>query len=472
MLWHRFDIGQNSNLFREFLAASALTIFLSMASLAYFISRELENSMLETAADEGAILIDGFLGPSLQTLASSSHLQSDAIEKLDNLLKTTMGGRTKALKVWLRDGTLVYATDKRLVGQKFPSAKLDASFQGKSFGSFASTDDQAHETERQFPKPLVEIYAPIYRAGTREIIAVGEVYNSGARLAAEVSAMRWTAVGIVGSMTAPMIVALLLLVWRASGVVRNQRHYLHSRIHEARSLAHQNEQLRQASEAIQLAAMHSNEQLLGQIGQDLHDGPIQLVSVLALKLSELGETSSATNSGLFANVTTLTSSILKELREISTGLVLPELGGLTCTETLEFAIRHHERNTATLVECDLGAMSFKPEPALQVCMFRVLQECLNNAYTHGAGREQRVTASETASLITIVVSNSVASQSDAKPSSSHRTGLGLPGLRRRVLAHGGSFVAQLSNGQMVVTVELPTRVLQEETAVQTAVAIS
>jgi len=458
MFWQRFDIGQNSSLFGKFLAASALTIFLSMASLAFFISRQLETSMLETAAEEGAILIDVFLGPSLQGLATSSALEQDVAVKFDDLLQTTMGGRTKALKIWLRDGTLVYATDKQLVGQKFPSAKLNISFSGQAFGSFANTNDRAHETERKFETPLVEIYAPIYRTGTREIIAVGELYNSGARLAAEVSAMRWTAAGIVGSMTAPMIVALLLLVWRANTIVRSQRNSLHRRMNEARSLADQNEQLLHATEELQIAAMHSNEQLLGQIGQDLHDGPIQLVSVLALKLSELGDTMPTTRVGLVSNLAALTGSILKELREISTGLVLPELSNLDFAGTISLAVQHHERSTATRVECDLDRISFYPHPTLQVCIFRVVQECLNNAYTHGDGKEQRITASETSSFITVVISNTVTERSPTTQSSDRRTGLGLLGLRRRVIALRGIFEAQQINGKMSVTVKLPKEI--------------
>lgn len=456
MTWHRVGIGQTSNLFRHFFIAATLTIVISMTLLAYFISRQLETSMMETAAEEGAILIDVFLGPSLQELTTSSELPPNTAATLDGLLKTTMSERTKALKVWLRDGTLVYATDKRLVGQKFPSVERAAAFAGNAFGEFADISDAEHATERTFERPLIEIYAPIYKTGTRDVIAVGEVYNSGARFTAELRTMRLTAAGIVGAVSAPMIIILFAMVWRANAIVSAQTVSLQQRFDEAQALATQNYQLRRASEAVQLAVMHSNERLLGEIGQDLHDGPIQLVSVLALKLSEFSDSDPNAKRELLTNVADLTSTILKELRDISTGLVLPELDGLTCAETIDLAVRHHERNTGTHVTSEIDALSFHPDLSLQVCVFRVVQECLNNAYAHGGGRDQRVTASENTDVLTIIVSNGRGAESGTIPSSGKGARLGLLGLRRRVMALGGSFFVEPHNDRMNVSVSLPT----------------
>jgi signal transduction histidine kinase len=162
-----------------------------------------------------------------------------------------------------------------------------------------------------------------------------------------------------------MMIILFVTVWRANAIVSGQRLSLQRRFDEAQALATQNDQLRRVSEAVKLAAMHSNERLLGEIGQDLHDGPIQLASILALKLSELADTNSNATRELLTNVTDLTSNILKELRDISTGLVLPELDGLTCAETIKLAVRRHERNTATYVTCEIDSLSFRLEQALQ-----------------------------------------------------------------------------------------------------------
>jgi signal transduction histidine kinase len=135
--------------------------------------------------------------------------------------------------------------------------------------------------------------------------------------------------------------------------------------------------------------------------------------------------------------------------------VLPELDGLTCAETIELAVRRHERNTATYVTCEIDSLSFRLEQALQVCVFRVVQECLNNAYAHGDGQDQHVTVIEDASSVTIIVGNSGITEFSTKLSSGKGARLGLLGLRRRVMALGGSFFVEPQGDRMKVTVTLP-----------------
>ena len=466
MLWRAFGSGKRSNLFQRFLIASAATIFFSMAFLSYFISHKLEASLVQTATEEGATVIDILLGPSLQELATSATLSLEKMHRLDELLKVTLSDRTRAVKIWLRDGTLVYATDKRLVGHKFPSPELDAAFDGRAFGSLAvDLENDEHQTEQQLQLPLIEIYAPLYRSGTREVIAVGEIYNSGTRLESELRSFQWAAVGIVGAVTAPMMLALFLLVWRANTVVTKQRQALHKKVDEATALSIQNLQLRQASESLKDDVFHSNERLLGQIGQDLHDGPVQLVSILALKLSELlhsgfpqAQNDLKTND-LKTNVEDLTAAILNELRDISIGLVLPELDGLSVTETLHFAVDRHERNTGTSVKRTISPITFEASAALRVCMFRVVQQSLNNSYAHGNGREQRLVASESQECLTIMLSNSASRM--AFDQKARIGGLGLQGLRRRVEALGGTFSAVRTDEAMCVKVTF-TRSISSE----------
>ena len=141
-------------------------------------------------------------------------------------------------------------------------------------------------TEKHLHVPLVEIYAPLFRTGTQEVIAVGEVYTDGRRLAADLASIRLTSVGIVGAVTAPMMLILFLMVRRASNLVNGYQSTLMQNVVEATNLAAQNDRLRRLADDARLEAANSNENLLARIGQDLHDGPIQLVSLLMLKLTD------------------------------------------------------------------------------------------------------------------------------------------------------------------------------------------
>uniref|UniRef100_Q07SX2 histidine kinase n=1 Tax=Rhodopseudomonas palustris (strain BisA53) TaxID=316055 RepID=Q07SX2_RHOP5 len=435
-------IFRGVGLIHRFWIAAAVTIFVSMTVLAYAVSHRFESIAMRAAAEEGALLVGTFLGPEVQELANSRTLSSETVQRLDQRLHSKLGERVKVIKIWLRDGTLVYATDKRMVGQKFPSSHLEIAFAGRVSGSFNQLDDNENRFERDLHLPLIEIYAPFHRTGTDEVIAVGEIYNDGGRLAADLKGIRWTTAGIVGAITAPMMAVLFLMVWRANMIVTRNRESLSRKIEEARNLAMQNDQLRREADDARLEVIQSNEQLLGSIGQDLHDGPIQMLSILMLKLPVLAANGQAFAGSLSSplNIAAdLAANALSELRDISMGLVLPQLEGLTVKETLLLAVQRHEGLTGTRVERDIGDLSFYPTAPLRTCLFRVVQEGLNNAYYYAKGNGQHVAATLQDRWIVITVSDRGNEAAGPRPSdSSRKTGLGLAGLQRRASSLGGS----------------------------------
>jgi signal transduction histidine kinase len=452
-------IFRGVGLIHQFWAAAAVTIFISMSVLAYAVANRFESIAMQAAAEEGALLVGTFLGPEVQELATSRTLSPETIERLDQRLRSKLGERVKVIKIWLKDGTLVYATNKKLVGQQFPSAHLDAAFAGRVAGSFDDLDDQENQFERDLHIPLIEIYAPFYRNGSNEVIAVGEIYNDGGRLAADLNGIRWITAGIVGAVTAPMMAVLFLMVWRANSIVTRNRESLSRKVDEARNLALQNDQLRREADEARLEAIQSNEQLLGSIGQDLHDGPIQMLSILMLKLSELsaadGPAYAAPPSSPAHSAADVAAGALSELRDISMGLVLPQLEGLTAKETLLLAVRQHENLTSTMVIREIDDLAFYPAASLRTCLFRVVQEGLNNAYHYAKGNGQHVAATVRDQWIVITVSDRGGQTADTSTAGSRRTGLGLQGLRRRAKGLGGSLeIVQASHGTQL-RVSLP-----------------
>jgi signal transduction histidine kinase len=427
----------------QFALAAGITITVSMGLLSLAISQRIEASMMQTAAEEGALFTEVFLGPSAQDLATSRSLSPESVKKLDDLLAGKLGERVKLIKIWLPDATLVYSTNKETVGGKFPSNHIDDAAKGKVTGEFDFLDAVENATENREHVPLVEIYAPLFRTGSKEIIAVGEVYSDGRRLAADLASIQYVSVAIVGAVTAPMMLVLFLMVRRASNLVTSQQALLIRKMTEAKNLATQNDRLRRVAEDARLDAATSNENLLARIGQDLHDGPIQLVSLLMLKLTE---SKSRTSTGIGrdrahdAGAPVLAARLLSELRSISTGLVLPELAGLTASEALRLVVRRHEDATATRVCCQIGELPGDIPPPVIICLYRIVQEGLNNAFHHGKARGQRVeiSADQQSIVVTVADSGPGVAKEDGEKSRS-RTGLGIAGLRNRVEALQGTF---------------------------------
>jgi signal transduction histidine kinase len=457
MIWPSVRTGKNSRLglSHQFVAAAGITIAASMAVLSFAISQRIEASMMQTAAEEGALFTEFFLGPSAQELATSRTLSPESVKNLDDLLAGKLGERVRLFKIWLPDATLVYSTSKETIGGRFPSPHITAAVEGKVFGHFDYLDDVENATERQLHVAVVEIYAPLFRTGTQEIIAVGEVYNDGRRLAADLASIRLTSIGIVGAVTAPMMLILFLMVRRASDLVTSHQTSLVQKVIEAKNLATQNDRLRRMADDARLEAGSSNENLLARIGQDLHDGPIQLVSLLMLKLTESIDREPARTgySGpCDPSVQVLTARILTELRDISSGLVLPQLDGLTPNEILWLAVQQYEDATGTEVACQIGDLPQDLTQPLTTCLYRIVQEGLNNAFHHARAKGQRIKVWADTQWIVIAVSDSGPGfAEDNHRKSRSRRALGIAGLRNRVEALHGTFelLSQLGSGTTI-----------------------
>src|SRR3546814_4136586 len=86
-----------------------------------------------------------------------------------------------------------------------------------------------------------------------------------------------------------MIVVLYLIVRKASWLIHEQQSALSAKVKEAEDMATQNHTLRLAADRSRLDANEANEELLGRIGLDIHDGPIQFLSLIRFRLAEIAQ---------------------------------------------------------------------------------------------------------------------------------------------------------------------------------------
>jgi signal transduction histidine kinase len=146
--------------------------------------------------------------------------------------------------------------------------------------------------------------------------------------------------------------------------------------------------------------------------------------------------------------------------------VLPQLEGLTAQETLLLAVRRHESLTGTTVEREIDNLTFYPAPSLRTCLFRVVQEGLNNAYHYAKGNGQHVAATMHDRSIVVIVSDRGGQAAETSATGRPRTGLGLQGLRRRAQGLGGSLqIVQQRHGTQL-RVSLPIIATEKGTSAQ------
>ncbi len=428
--------------------ASLVILVAGMAGIGAWITSQIEAGVVHRTAETAAVYMDSAVAPLLQNLATGGEIGVDEARKLDDLFRTTpLGQQIYSFKVWNRQGRVLYATSPAIVGQTFPIAGgLARGLQGQVAAEISSLENEENVSERARGRPLLEIYGPVRRTGSDEVIAVAEFYQSVDDLQSDLAASVRQTWLVVAAITAGMYLLLAGFVRRASSTIARQQAELSTQVGRLQKLLRRNAEL---DERVRRAAAQSttlNERFLRRISAELHDGPAQDLGLALLKLDNVIARSEAqrarTGEGEDGQDLTIVNHsldhALKEIRAISSGMGVPNLNHLSLIEIVTRVVRTHERRTSTHVEVLSERLPVHATLPVKIALYRVIQEALTNAYRHAHGAGQGVVVRANAGILTIQIS-------DEGPGVKEQTGhedeehLGIVGMRERVESLGGVF---------------------------------
>ena len=406
---------------------ASLVVGSGMLVLGSFVSAEIEENVVHNAAAATALYVNSLHGPYLQELATESVLSEESLRALDASFKrTALDRQIISVKIWRPDRQIVYSTRRHLIGQTFSaSPNLLKALKGEVAAEFGDPTDAADVAEGNFEVPLLEIYVPIRAMDDDRVVAVAEFFTHAGMLKSGLDTARlrsWVAVGVVALL---QIILLYGIVSRGNKTIESQRAVLL----DARR-----------------ASVETNELFLRRVGAELHDGPAQLISLALLRLDGLRPPPAAgpSKSDEFEKIRTVLQDCLREIRHLSAGLAPPHLDALPLYKVLELAVRQHEQRTGTVVKATIGAVPDRLSSLHKVCIYRFVQEGLNNAFRHAAGEGQTVEAIGSGDQLSIEVADSGPGFSSSNMRSGD--GLGLAGLRDRVESLGGEFSLETQLG--------------------------
>jgi signal transduction histidine kinase len=345
-----------------------------------------------------------------------------------------------AIKIWSLDSIIIYSNKKEEIGRKYaPSARFQEVMQGRVVGSF-ETHDEENTVERRLGLPLFEIYTPIRDMNSQRIIAVTEFYENGTELKANLARTRLYSWFVVALVTLLMLSILFRIVRTGSATIASQQQALRERIAELSKLLHQNEELRRKVDEINRRAVETHDLILRRVGAEMHDGPAQLISLALLRLDALQPKAQVSDAELpredYVRIHSALSDALTEIRNMSAGLILPELEALSAADALWIVVRNHERRTGTAVKCDITGLPDDLSDTLKTCLYRLTQEALSNAFRHAGGVGQRVEGTCKDGKVTVSISDK-GPGFQVEERMLKGQGLGLKGMRDRVAALGG-----------------------------------
>lgn len=428
---------QRASLAARFLAAATVVVGLPMILLGWLVNGEVRSARIQSVARIDAFYINQMVQPILARLSDDTAPQASERE-LAGWLEEWPRTRPAAVNILLRDGTVAYSTDEAIIGTLLPSGALDAAFEGEVVADLELTE-HGRRREEEVNQPLLEIYVPLFRPGTNEVVAVGEIYERASILAAEIRRSAMIVWGLVG-LTTVLILGLLFLSVRAvERVITSQRREIRQRLARSVRLTRLNARLRREAVKARLDAVESNESLLNKIAYDIHDGPIQLLSLLSLQLSSGSRPAQPSDGGDVQRpqAHNVVSDVIRDLRNLSHGLALPELDQLDVEETVRLAVVRHENLTGTDVAMTFEDLPADMPPTLKICVYRVVQEGLNNAFKHAQGLGQTVSVRAVSGSLDIEVGDAGHGRHAPQPAGAV-SGLGLSGLAKRIALVGGS----------------------------------
>lgn len=422
----------------------------------YWVSNRIEQGVVQNSANSAALYLESFISPMSEELADPNGLSEPARAALREVFfGTALGERVVSYKIWQPDGLVVGASDPSLVGQRFtPSADQIAAWQGRVSASFEDLDDLEDSAEAALGLPLLEVYSPVRAIWTGEVVAVVEFYEHAETLARELADARrntWLVVAAVFLISGGMLFGIV----QAGGrLIEQQRRALQNQLDETRAMARQNADLRDRVVAAAQRSTAQADRVMQRIGQDLHDGVAQHMSLASLRFEESRPADPA-NARTVRNALT---SALSELRAISRGLALPDIEKLGPRACVDRAVEDHRKafgSTVALdntVPGDLGGSY-----PLRLCVYRFIQEALTNAHRHSGAQSIRVRAAVNGDrLIIAVADDGKGFDRNAIATVSLDGGQGLFGLRDRAETLNGTVdIASTPARGTTLTLKLP-----------------
>lgn len=439
---------------QHFLIASLVILLAGMAGIGFWVNSQIQSGVVHQTAAYTALYVSSMVEPRLQALSAGDVLAPEDVAALSSLFKDKdIGQHIVAVKVWNKDGKVIYATEPRTIGLVFPIERnLRRALRGWVASEISTLDKSENVFDADRGKRRLETYSPVRRTGTAEIIAAVEFYQTVDSLDKNIAAAQRNSWLIMGIATLVMYGLLAGFVRRASDTLRRQRDELSSQVIQLQNLLAQNEELH---ERVRRAAQQTttiNERFLRRIGAELHDGPAQDLGYALLRLEHLvpsfenGTASQPDEGSDFYQVQASLRHGLQEIRAISAGVGLPELENVTLGETIARAVRAHERRTGTQVSLVVDDIPEISPASVKMTVYRIIQEALSNAFRHANGAGQRVEVTYSPGLLELVVSDQ-GQGFDGVAQADWDEHLGLVGMRERVESLGGTFSIVSEKGE-------------------------
>lgn len=193
-------------------------------------------------------------------------------------------------------------------------------------------------------------------------------------------------------------------------------------------------------EGLSARLVEAQEQERRSISRELHDEVGQTLGALLVEVGQLSKLAPAQDEAAraqIAHIKGVAENAVKSIRDMALLLRPPMLDDLGLVPALEWQAREISRRSEMEVEVHSENVSETLGDETKVCIYRLVQEALNNAARHAAAKNAQVTVAQNSRKITVRISD------DGRGFDPHRQrGMGILGMEERVKRLGGAFALE------------------------------
>jgi two-component system NarL family sensor kinase len=272
------------------------------------------------------------------------------------------------VKIWTREGRIVYSDETRLIGSEYELG--DEDLEVLDGGGVVAEVSDVSAPENRFERPFGELLEVYTRIETPEgTPLLFETYQLASSIAERRRELASTFVPVLVATLAALALLMVPIGW---------------------ILANRVQAAQRERERLMQRAIDSSDRERRRIAGDLHDGPVQELAGLSMRLSataeQVGDAGAATTlrdsaSAVRGSVRTLRSAIVgvypQNLQQVGLAASLSDL-----------VARLGAQGVDAEVEID-AETSFGPE--VDALLYRACQEAVRNVQEHAGARSVRVT---------------------------------------------------------------------------------
>jgi PAS domain S-box-containing protein len=205
-----------------------------------------------------------------------------------------------------------------------------------------------------------------------------------------------------------------------------------------------------------------------RIARELHDGVGQLLAAASMNVAVVAKERHKLSADAARRVeenTDLIRQMSADIRTVSYLLHPPLLDEMGLSSALKWYVDGFAERTQTTVELEIPPDLERLSRDSELVVFRIAQECLTNIHRHAKSSSAVVRLSNAGGKLAMKIRDNgrgIDEEVQKKIASGETSGVGLRGMRERVIAIGGTFALESSGNGTSVLVTLP---LHKRTAV-------